>query len=51
VWYYEQVKKSGWPGRIELVEAKGERHVFHILTPDRPATAKLIQDLAKFLNA
>ncbi|KAJ8421210.1 hypothetical protein Cgig2_002376 [Carnegiea gigantea] len=44
VWYYQQVKESRWPGRVELVEAKGEDHVFHILYPNSPSTKKLIQD-------
>ena len=51
VWYYQQVKESGWPGRVELVEAKGEGHVFHILYSNSSNTKTLIRDAAKFLNA
>jgi len=51
VWCYQQVKESGWSGRVELVEAKGENHVFYILNPNSSNTDTLIQDVAKFLNA
>ena len=51
VWCYQQVKESGWSGRVELVEAKGENQVFHILHPNCSNTNTLIQDVAKFLNA
>jgi len=50
VWYYQQFKESGWPGQVNLVEAKGEKHVFYILNPDSPNTTMLIPEVAKFLN-
>lgn len=37
--------------KVELVEAKGENHIFHIRYPNSTATTKLIEDVAKFLNA
>jgi alpha/beta hydrolase fold len=30
--YYEAVKKSGWKGEVEMCEAEGEDHCFHIET-------------------
>lgn len=49
--YYERVKRSGWKGEARWVEARGKGHVFHILKPEDPATARLIQDFSAFLNA
>jgi len=34
-------KAGGW-GRVELVEAKGEKHVFHIPNPHNLNTTMLI---------
>lgn len=28
--YYEELKKSGWKGRVELVENHGQHHCFHL---------------------
>ncbi|KAJ8428065.1 hypothetical protein Cgig2_023459 [Carnegiea gigantea] len=51
VWYYQQVKKSGWPGQVELVEAKGQPHVFHIRDPDSLAATNLIDDVSTIRSA
>ncbi|GFY89609.1 alpha/beta-Hydrolases superfamily protein [Actinidia rufa] len=33
-WYYkEELGKSGWGGVVEIMEAVGEDHVFHLLNP------------------
>ncbi|KAJ8443189.1 hypothetical protein Cgig2_005740 [Carnegiea gigantea] len=45
------VKDSGWPDQVELVEAEGEKHVFHIQNPHSKATDNLMKDVAEFLNA
>ncbi|XP_021738752.1 2-hydroxyisoflavanone dehydratase-like [Chenopodium quinoa] len=50
IWYYKRVKTSQWAGQARWIEAKGETHVFHILKPEDPATATLIQDLSAFIN-
>ncbi|KAK9176829.1 hypothetical protein WN944_028848 [Citrus x changshan-huyou] len=31
--YYEELKKSGWKGRVELVEHLDEKHVFYLRNP------------------
>ena len=51
VWYYQQVKDSGWSGQVELIEAKDQNHVFHIRDPYSPVATNLIEAIAKFLNA
>ncbi|XP_057419563.1 probable carboxylesterase 12 [Lotus japonicus] len=34
-WYYkESLEKSEWKGVVEVVESKGEDHVFHLLKPN-----------------
>lgn len=42
--YYENLKKSGWKGKVELVENKGEEHYFHlrIISGDDNAVVKKI---------
>jgi len=32
-WYYEELKKSGWVGNVEVMEHEGEAHVFHLKKP------------------
>ncbi|XP_020080938.1 probable carboxylesterase 2 [Ananas comosus] len=32
--YCEGLKKSGWGGRVELLDTEGEDHVFHLLNPN-----------------
>ncbi|KAF8013691.1 hypothetical protein BT93_I1527 [Corymbia citriodora subsp. variegata] len=50
-WYYEEVlKKSGWGGRVEVVETKGEDHVFHLMNPSCENAVDLMKRLVKFLN-
>lgn len=50
-WYYEEVlKKSGWSGRSEVVETKGEDHVFHLMNPSCDNALELMKRLVKFLN-
>lgn len=50
IWYYKKVKTSKWAGQARWIEARGEKHVFHISKPDDPATTRLIQDLSAFIN-
>ncbi|TKY59110.1 carboxylesterase 7 [Spatholobus suberectus] len=34
-WYYKELlEKCGWHGVVEVMEAKGEGHVFHLFNPD-----------------
>ncbi|OMO63195.1 Alpha/beta hydrolase-3 [Corchorus olitorius] len=48
--YVEELKKSGWGGEVELMEAQGEEHVFHLnKTSCENAVAKL-KKVAAFMN-
>ncbi|KAJ0077663.1 hypothetical protein Patl1_36175 [Pistacia atlantica] len=38
--YHEDLKKSGWGGRVELFESHGEEHVFHM---DNPKSEKAVE--------
>ncbi|KAL5077661.1 hypothetical protein RYX36_016645 [Vicia faba] len=43
VWYWENVKKSGWNGRLELFEEKDENHVYHLFKPESESENTFIQ--------
>ncbi|XP_010066040.2 probable carboxylesterase 12 [Eucalyptus grandis] len=50
-WYYKEVlSKSGWSGVVEVVEAPGEDHVFHLLNPGCENAAKMMKKLVSFMN-
>lgn len=49
VWYSEEVRKSGWSGKIELFEVDGEDHGFHFYYIDSQNAIAMIQRLASFL--
>ncbi|XP_030523318.1 probable carboxylesterase 12 [Rhodamnia argentea] len=50
-WYYEEVlKKSGWRGSVEVVETKGEDHVFHLMNPSCENAVEMMKTFVKFLN-
>lgn len=35
VWnYYDKLRQSGWNGKVDILEAKGEQHVFHLFPPN-----------------
>ncbi|KDP38377.1 hypothetical protein JCGZ_04302 [Jatropha curcas] len=48
--YYENIVKSGWKGKAEIVETKGEDHVFHIFKPDCENAHVLMKRWATFIN-
>ncbi|KAK9286277.1 hypothetical protein L1049_014667 [Liquidambar formosana] len=48
--YYEELKKSGWQGTVEIEENKGENHVFHLLNPTCENAAALMKRLVSFFN-
>lgn len=48
--YYEAVKESGWRGEVELYEAKGEGHVFHIAEPESNSTEIMIKRWVSFIR-
>lgn len=51
-WYYKEVlEKSGWDGEIEVVEVKGEDHVFSVLDPTSENSLAMVARVASFINA
>ena len=50
-WYYKQViETSGWKGELEVVEDKGEGHVFFLLNPSSPNACALRTRICTFIN-
>ncbi|KAJ1377970.1 Lipase, GDXG, putative serine active site [Sesbania bispinosa] len=50
-WYYkESLEKSGWHSVVEVMEAKGEGHVFHLLNPNSEDALSLLNRIASFIN-
>lgn len=48
--YYEDLKNSGWVGRVEVVDHEGEEHVFHLMKPDCEKAIDLVNKFATFIN-
>lgn len=49
--YYEEVlERSGWVGKIKVVEVKGEDHVFNLNFPNSTKAKKMLKQLALFIN-
>ncbi|PQQ04379.1 putative carboxylesterase 12 [Prunus yedoensis var. nudiflora] len=48
--YSEILKKSGWNGAVEVIEAKGEGHVFHLYNPICDNAVALQKKIVSFLN-
>ncbi|XP_062091492.1 probable carboxylesterase 12 [Humulus lupulus] len=50
-WFYSQVlKKSGWGGSVEVIEAKGEGHVFHLFNPNSHNAGVFMTQICNFIN-
>ncbi|KAG5526491.1 hypothetical protein RHGRI_032685 [Rhododendron griersonianum] len=47
--YYENLKKSGWKGKVELVENKGEEHCFHLRITSGDDNA-VVKKIVSFIN-
>ncbi|KAE8735948.1 hypothetical protein F3Y22_tig00000287pilonHSYRG00032 [Hibiscus syriacus] len=50
MYYCEKLKQSGWGGEVELMEAKGEGHVFHLHNPSCENAAAKLKKVADFIN-
>ncbi|KAI6677888.1 hypothetical protein NL676_038684 [Syzygium grande] len=50
LWYYEELKKSGWGGTVEIVEHEDESHVFHLLKPHCDKALDLKDKLVAFFK-
>ncbi|KAH7517951.1 hypothetical protein FEM48_Zijuj09G0118800 [Ziziphus jujuba var. spinosa] len=48
--YYEALKKSGWVGKVEIVENEGEKHVFHLMNPGCHNAVTLVEKTVSFLK-
>ncbi|KAI3525406.1 hypothetical protein L1887_04175 [Cichorium endivia] len=50
-WYYKDVvQKSGWKGDLEVVEDKGEGHVFFLFNPSCENACTLRKRICTFIN-
>lgn len=49
--YVEVLRKSGWEGRVELVENEGEEHCFHISDLKCDKAVALIKKFASFIKS
>ncbi|XP_041009974.1 probable carboxylesterase 2 [Juglans microcarpa x Juglans regia] len=50
LFYYETLRTSGWGGVVEIVEAEGEEHVFHLFRPNCEKALALLKKLSSFIN-
>lgn len=50
VYYGDVLRKSGWGGAVEVVETKGEEHVFHLMNPGSDNAAELMSTICGFFN-
>lgn len=48
--YYESLVKSQWKGKVDIIETKGEDHVFHIFNPNGEKALDLVKCWAAFIN-
>lgn len=48
--YEEKLKACGWGGVVEVLEAEGEDHVFHLFDPTCEKAAAMLKQMAVFLN-
>ncbi|WZZ83092.1 hypothetical protein YC2023_103664 [Brassica napus] len=48
--YAEELKKSGWEGKVEVMETKGEGHGFHLRNPNSDRARVVVQRFAEFLK-
>ncbi|CAK9181262.1 unnamed protein product [Ilex paraguariensis] len=49
-YYYEVLDKSGWKGKVEIMETKGENHVFHLYNPTSESAVAMVKKVATFFN-
>ncbi|XP_004505200.1 probable carboxylesterase 12 [Cicer arietinum] len=50
-WYYKELlHKIGWGGVVEIVETKGEDHVFHLFNPNCDNAFSLLNQITSFIT-
>ncbi|KAJ6385769.1 hypothetical protein OIU77_028859 [Salix suchowensis] len=48
--YCKTLKKSGWSGEIEIMEVKGEGHVFHLFKPTSVNAVAMLKNIVSFIH-
>lgn len=48
--YKELLEKSGWKGEVEVLEAKGENHVFHLFNHTCENAVVMMKKMVDFIN-
>lgn len=48
--YYEELKKSGWKGKAEIVENKGEEHCFHLHDLKYEKAQEMLERFVSFIK-
>ncbi|GLT37004.1 hypothetical protein SLA2020_113480 [Shorea laevis] len=48
--YYEELKKSGWGGEVEIVETAGEVHNFHLRNSSTDKAVELVNKFVSFIK-
>nr|ABW74473.1 CXE carboxylesterase [Paeonia suffruticosa] len=48
--YYDELKKSGWKGTVEIEENKGQHHVFHLMNPTCDDAKAMKKRLVSFIK-
>ncbi|KAA8536179.1 hypothetical protein F0562_028657 [Nyssa sinensis] len=50
-WYYAKaLRESGWGGKVEVLEAKGENHVFHLRNSTSDNVVAMLKRVVSFIN-
>lgn len=48
--YYQILGKSGWKGNVEIMESKGENHVFFLFAPTSDNALAFFKRMVSFIN-
>lgn len=48
--YYDLLSKSGWKGKLEIMESKGEGHLFYLLDPASDNASAVLNRMVCFIN-
>ncbi|KAK2665127.1 hypothetical protein Ddye_003701 [Dipteronia dyeriana] len=50
-WHYaQQLRESGWSGDLEVIDFKGEDHVFHLFKPTCEKAVAMLKRIVSFIN-
>ncbi|XP_068636424.1 tuliposide A-converting enzyme 1, chloroplastic-like [Aristolochia californica] len=50
LFYYQGLASSGYEGTVEILEMKGEEHVFHLFKPECENAKELMKRMVDFIN-